>query len=129
MSRARRTSATRLATQEMSIRGESAHVVERAARGEARIVTLGPLLFFSTQTGDAWMLDPADHLALRLAKDGVPLPAGIVETVDTYAIEWNASYALDGAIFKVIEGPSRETRVIGYPVEEIQRAIRRMKRQ
>src|SRR5215831_14306986 len=35
-----------------------------------RIVTIGQLLLFSTETGDAWLLDPADRLAARLARDG-----------------------------------------------------------
>lgn len=48
--------------------------------------TLGPLLFFSTETGDAWVLDPADHLALCLARDGEPLPANIIETPDTVRV-------------------------------------------
>ena len=46
------------------------YIVERAARCDPRFVTLGQLLFFSTDTGDAWMLDPEDHLALCLAKAG-----------------------------------------------------------
>ena len=74
------------------------------------------------------MLDPADHLALCLAKDGAPLPAGINETADSFSIEWNASYALHGEIFKVVETAGRETGVIGYPVDEIRQAIRRMNR-
>jgi hypothetical protein len=35
-------------------------------------VTVGPLALFSTDTGDAWLLDPEDHLAARLARDGDP---------------------------------------------------------
>ena len=57
-----------------------------------RVVRFGQLVFFSTETGDAWMLDPADGLARCLARDGVALPAGIVETPDRFGIEWNASY-------------------------------------
>ena len=50
------------------------YIVKRAARCDPRFVTLGQLLFFSTDTGDAWMLDPEDHLALCLATAGrVPL--------------------------------------------------------
>src|SRR5260370_11038447 len=30
----------------------------RAAQYDASFVTAGPLVFFSTETGDAWMLDP-----------------------------------------------------------------------
>ena len=43
------------------------YIVGRAAESDARVVTLGQLVFFSTQTGDAWLLDPEDHLALPLA--------------------------------------------------------------
>jgi hypothetical protein len=32
-----------------------------------RIVTIGPVVLFSTKSGDAWLLDPADHLATPLA--------------------------------------------------------------
>ena len=124
-SRRRRT--TR-AAQEMNVRGEAAYMVERALQADARIVTLGPLLFFSTETGDAWMLDPADHLALCLAKDGEPLPVDIVETADRFSIGWNASYALEGPMFHVVEASGRATGIIGYPIDEIQQAIREMNR-
>jgi hypothetical protein len=48
-------------------------IQRRAAQSAARIVSIGPLLFFSTATGDAWMLGPAEQLAARLARDGDPL--------------------------------------------------------
>jgi hypothetical protein len=34
------------------------YIQSRAAQYDSRIVTIGPLLLFSTETGDAWMLDP-----------------------------------------------------------------------
>ena len=45
------------------------YIQRRAAAYDARFVTVGPLVFFSTQTGDAWMLDPSDRLAARLARE------------------------------------------------------------
>ena len=45
-------------------------IQHRAAEHDGRIVGLGPLVLFSTDTGDAWILDPADqlaHLHARLA--------------------------------------------------------------
>ena len=39
-----------------------------ASQGELDIGILGPLVLFSTESGDAWMLDPADRLAARLAR-------------------------------------------------------------
>jgi hypothetical protein len=41
-----------------------------AAEHAGRMIGIGPLVFFSTQTGDAWILDPAGQLATRLAVDG-----------------------------------------------------------
>ena len=129
MSKARLRWGTRsVGQEEMSIRGEAAYIVERAVQGDARIVTLGPLLFFSTETGDAWVLDPGDHLALCLARDRELLAAEIIETADSFTIAWNATYALDGEIFNVVGNSGRATAVIGYPVDEIRQAIRRMNR-
>lgn len=53
---------------------EVEYIVARAAESDARVVTLGQLVFFSTETGDAWLLDPEDRLALCLAKAGRRLP-------------------------------------------------------
>lgn len=54
---------------------EEVHYIQRrAARHEGRIVTLGQLRLFSTESGDAWLLDIADQLATPLAPNGDPLP-------------------------------------------------------
>ncbi len=59
---------------DLSIIGEAGYIVGRAVARGRRVVTLGDLVFFSTDTGDAWMLDPADNFALCLAHDGDALP-------------------------------------------------------
>jgi hypothetical protein len=38
------------------------YIQRRAAEHDERIVTVGQLVFFSTETGDAWLLDALDHL-------------------------------------------------------------------
>jgi len=48
------------------------------------------------------MLDPEDGLALKLAEAGNCNPAKIVETANRFAIEWTASYRLDGEAFVTI---------------------------
>jgi len=49
-------------------------------------VTVGQLIMFATETGDAWLLDPADRLAARLARAGNSEPIHIEETDSTLAI-------------------------------------------
>ena len=104
------------------------YIVARAVESDARVVTLGQLVFFSTQTGDAWLLDPEDHLALRLATDGGRLPVQIVETTTRFAIQWNASYSFEDDAF-VVADASGTRAIIGYPVADLRVAERRALRQ
>jgi len=49
---------------------EVRYIIRRAADHDGRVVTIGQLTLFSSETGDAWIIDRDDHLALRLARDG-----------------------------------------------------------
>ena len=124
-----RTSSSRLSPQEVSVLGEVRHIVSLAARRESRIVTLGPLLFFSTESGDAWMLDPEDEYALCLARDGEALEPGIVETAESFSIPWSARFRIDGPAMVIDEASGRIRTILGYPVREIQLWIRRLRSQ
>ena len=55
------------------------YIQRRAAKHDGRVITIGQLVLFSTDTGDAWLLDPSDQLAARLARDGDPEPFHIEE--------------------------------------------------
>src|SRR5262249_15718437 len=65
---------------DLRLADEVRHIQKCAARHDRRIVTLGQLIFFSTETGDAWLLDWEDGLAAPLARDGDPKPIHIGET-------------------------------------------------
>jgi len=78
---------------------EVKYIQHRAAQYDVRFVTVGPLAFFSTQTGDAWMLDPSDHLAARLARDGDPEPIDFQETDTNFAIDWKGNHHIEGRAF------------------------------
>jgi hypothetical protein len=118
-SRAGRTSRRVLSREEVSIAGEVSSIIRLAQEQESRVVTLGPLVFFSTETGDAWMLDPEDGLALCLAREGEPLPVEIRETAETFAIGWNSQYLIRDGLFVVRTSDGRETAIYGYPTDQI----------
>jgi len=103
------------------------YIVARAAQFDSRVVTLGQLVFFSTAAGDAWMLDPEDGLALKLADAGDRNPVKIVETANRFTIEWTASYRLDGDAFVMMDGAGQRA-IFGYPVREVALAQRRIRR-
>jgi hypothetical protein len=74
---------------------EVRYIQRRAADHDGRIITIGQLLPFSTQTGDAWLLDPGDRLALRLARDREREAIHIEETDTTFAIGWKGRYRIE----------------------------------
>jgi hypothetical protein len=112
----------------MCITDEANYIIGRAQDNDARVITLGPLILFSTETGDAWMLDPEDGLALCLAQGGEAQPFTITETATSFSIEWKASYQIDGHLFIVAERSGRVRSIWGYPTAEISRATRRVRR-
>ena len=99
---------------------EVRYIQRRAAEHDGRIVTVGQLVLFSTETGDAWLLDAHDHLAARLARDGDPEPIHIEDTDTTFAIEWKGKYHIEGGTFVYVEGHSgRMTAIFGYPTRKL----------
>jgi len=99
---------------------EVRYVQRRAAAHDGRIVTIGQLVLFSTETGDAWLLDPADRLAARLARDGESEPIHIEETDTTFAIGWKGRYRIEGPAFVYADNDSgRVTTILGYPTDQL----------
>jgi hypothetical protein len=102
------------------LRDEIRYVQKRAAANDSRVITLLQFLLFSTETGDAWLLDPADHLAVPVARDGDPLPVHIEETDKNFTIEWMGTYRIDGPAFVYMEKDSKRIRtILGYPTRHI----------
>ena len=48
-----------IAGKDFQLAEEIKYIQRRAAEHDGRFVTVGPLVLFSTDTGDAWLLDPA----------------------------------------------------------------------
>jgi hypothetical protein len=91
-------------------------IQRRAADHHGRVVTIGQLVLFSTETGDAWLLDPSDQLATRLARDGDPEPIHIEENDSSFVIDWKGDYRIEGPAFTYSDRHTRRvSTIIGYP--------------
>ena len=120
----------RLPRERFRLAEEIRSIQQRAAEHDGRIVTLGPLVLFSTQTGDAWILDPADQLAARLASNGDPLPIHVAESDTNYSIGWQGHYRIDADAFIYQDNDSRGLRsIVGYPIQSLLRMIAKVERQ
>src|SRR6185437_12022382 len=75
------------------------------------------------QTGDAWLLDPADQSAARLAREGESEPIHIEETDTTFAIGWKGRYRIEGPAFIYSdEDTGRVATILGYPTDKLTQA-------
>src|ERR1700760_4824058 len=100
--------------------GEVRYIQRRAADHTGRVISIGQLILFPTETGDAWLLDPSDALAARLARDGDPEPIHIEETDTTFAIGWKGRYRIEGAAFIYVDQDSgRVMTTLGYPTHKL----------
>jgi hypothetical protein len=102
---------------------EVRYIQNKAAEHIGRVVSVGQLVLFSTDTGDAWLLDVTDQLAAPLARDGDPEPIHLEETATSFAIGWKGHYHIEGSAFIYAERDSGRVRTIfGYPTQKIARA-------
>lgn len=110
----------RVAGQDFRLADEIGYIQRRAAERDSRFVTVGSLVLFSTETGDAWLLDPADRLAARVARDGDPQDIYFEETDTRFAIGWKGNYRIDGSAFIYTDRDSgRVVTILAYPTQRL----------
>ena len=99
---------------------EVRYIQKKASERDSRVVAVGQLVLFSTDTGDAWLLDVTDQLAARLARDGDPEAIHLEETDTSFAIGWKGHYHIDGPAFIYADRDTgRVSAILGYPTQKI----------
>jgi hypothetical protein len=99
---------------------EVCYILGRAAEHDGRVVTIGQIILFSTATGDAWLIEPSDQLAARLARDGDPEPFHIEENETTFTIDWKGRYRIEGDAFVYMDRETgRRATIHGYPTHKL----------
>ena len=99
---------------------EVRYIQYRADERDGRIVTVGQLILFSAETGDAWLLDPSDGLAARLARDGESEIIHIKEDESGFAVTWKGRYSIEGGAFVYTDSETgRIATIQGYPTDKL----------
>jgi hypothetical protein len=102
------------------LRAEVDYVRSRAALRDSRVVTIGDWLLFSSESGDAWLLDTSDQFATMIAKDGEPVSIDVDTSANKITIAWTGRYRIDGMVFIYIELKTGHiTPIKGYPTQQI----------
>jgi len=103
----------------MDIKKEIDYIISRAKKEDSRKVQLGGLLLFSTQTGDAWILDTKDNLAICLMRGKEKQKYKIIDTPTQFGFDWDYSYSIDNGWFIIVDKKGTERKISGYPVTEL----------
>ena len=99
---------------------EVRYILGRAAEHDGRVVTIGQIMLFSTETSDAWLIEPSDQLAARLARDGDPEPFHIEENETTFTIDWKGRHRIEGDAFVYMDRETgRLATIHGYPTHKL----------
>jgi hypothetical protein len=108
-----------LSRKQFSITKEIDYIISKAQDFDSRVVRLGRLILFSAESGDAWILDPDEKLALCLVREGEKEDFQVVETSNSFQIGWEVQYIIDNEKFLAISADGRMRLIFGYPTTEI----------
>lgn len=108
---------------ELSIAKEIDYIISKANDGKSVFVKISLLLFFSTENGDAWLLDLEDYLALRLNDNFERCDYMISETNTNYQIKWTGYFEISGSIFRFIRNDGKTLEFYQYPISEISKYV------
>jgi hypothetical protein len=77
-----------------SITREIEKIQRAAADKKSTIFTIGVFILFSTEAGEAWLLEVTDMDAIQVASAGEKIPVEIEESAETIEINWTHKFAV-----------------------------------
>lgn len=109
-------------------------IIKAASEGKGKAVVTGPeasraFVLFSTDDGDAWMLDPEEDAALCLTWHGDRQSFKVRDLPTRIEIEWDGTFELNGPFFSVrTTHPDIGSRYIaGYPVDPVRKLLEQVR--
>jgi hypothetical protein len=124
-----RPAAAPLPTRQVFVSREIARLQEQASLRRPGFRLVGALVFFSTEQGDAWILELTEQDAVPVARTGQPLAVTVNETEETFEIGWTYSFAIKGQMMvttSYLDGAISSH--VGCPVREIRTALDNIRR-
>jgi len=88
-----------LQAQKVSINDEVAKLQAAAANREETMRVIGVFIFFSTNDGDAWLLELTDMDAVLVARAGEKIAVEINESPETIEVNWSHQFTITNKAF------------------------------
>lgn len=97
--------------------------------GKSEVRTIGVFVLFSSENGDAWLLELTDMDALLVARGGKAVEIEIVESAETLEINWSHRFSVKNKQMRVTAyADKKEEDLVGCPVHSIQAAIKKIRK-
>ncbi len=109
---------------------EEVGILQRAAvNKEETMKIIGVFIFFSTATGDAWLLELTDLDAVIVAKSGEKIDTEIIENAETIEVNWTHRFKIKNKNFVTTAYANNEIETYdNYPTPTINSAIQKMQK-
>lgn len=104
----------------------AAKTAQAALQNKATLNCLGNFIFFSTASGEGWMLDHRKNCALKLAAHGKIEAYTILESKERFQVEWKERFRIENEKF-IASFKGIETVFHDYPVDAISGLINMLK--
>jgi hypothetical protein len=116
-------------TEPPSINREVKKIQASAVAKKATMFTLGVFVLFSTEEGDAWLLEVTEMDAIQVAEAGEIIDVQIVENQETIEINWTHKFTIKNKKFVLTsyKDKSEETRD-RYPAHSILSAVKKIRK-
>ncbi len=114
----------------LSFTSEVEYIIGCALKGSCNLVRLQSCVLFSSDDGDAWLLDADDNRALCMLWHGERQPAKIIEDEKTFYVEYDSVFDINSGSFRVSsDNPKIGQRTIfGYPADDIAELVESVQR-
>ncbi|MDH4320024.1 MAG: SEC-C metal-binding domain-containing protein [Desulfobulbaceae bacterium] len=114
---------------QLSLTGEVQKIQQAAVAGKSEVRTIGVFVLFSSDAGDAWLLELTEMDALLVARGGKAIDVEIVESPETLEINWSHRFAVkEKQLHVTAYADKKEEVLVGCPSHSIRAAIKKIRK-
>ncbi|MBI5557163.1 MAG: SEC-C domain-containing protein [Deltaproteobacteria bacterium] len=117
------------APQQVTLKVEISRLQELGVKKEKSMKALGVFILFSTEEGDAWLLEVSDMDAVKVCDKGNAINVELEENPETIEINWTHRFAIRKKQFVTIAYADKQENVWeSYPAHSIFAAVQRIRK-
>lgn len=111
-----------------SVKAEVEKIQKNAVAKKTAVLALGVFVLFSTDTGDAWLLEVTEMDAIQVAQDGNALAVQIEENPETIEINWTHKFEVKDKKFILTSYSDKSEQVReDYPAHTILSTVKKIR--